>query len=158
MKKPQVNKKDIAIVGVSCEFPQSMNAQEFWKNLVAGNELIHFYTDEELAQLGVQDETISNPSFIKAHATLEYPGSFDYAFFGYTKEEANCMDPQTRMLHQQVWLALEDAACDISTYKGKIGMYVSASDNINWLMHTLLNPTPGVNSFYQAQLSNRNFC
>jgi acyl transferase domain-containing protein/acyl carrier protein len=157
MKKPQINKKDIAIVGVSCEFPQSMNAQEFWRNLVAGNELIHFYTDEELAQLGVQNDIINNPNFIKAHATLDDPGSFDYSFFGYTKEEANCMDPQTRMLHQQVWQALEDAGCDIATYKGKIGMYVSASDNLNWLMHTLLNPSPGVNSFYQSQLSNRNF-
>ncbi|MDE1207124.1 SDR family NAD(P)-dependent oxidoreductase [Tenacibaculum larymnensis] len=156
-KQRQINKKDIAVIGISCEFPQSKNISEFWENLIEGNELLHFYSDKELKEFGISDATIKNKEFIKVKAEIEELGGFDYAFFGYTKEEASCMDPQTRMLHQLTWTALEDAACNIDTYKGKIGMYTSISDNLNWQVHSMLHPNSKVNSFYQSQLSNKNF-
>ncbi|GGG24215.1 polyketide synthase [Dokdonia pacifica] len=152
-----IRKKDIAIVGISCKFPQSENPEAFWQNLMAGNELISFYSDEELEKFGLSQEVIKNPSFVKAKPVIDHPGSFDYSFFGYTKDEANCMDPQTRLLHEQVWLALEDASCDVSTYKKKVGLFVSASDNLNWIAHTMVNPSDKVNPYYASQLSNKNF-
>jgi phthiocerol/phenolphthiocerol synthesis type-I polyketide synthase E len=157
MKKEEINKKDIAIIGISCKFPQSNNPDEFWKNLVEQKELLHFYTDEELSNLGINHELIANPNYIKVNADLENIGSFDYSFFGYTKDEANCMDPQTRALHEQVWLAFEDAGYDISSYKEKVGVYVSMSDNLNWVVYNKINPNKNVNSFYQQQLLSKNF-
>lgn len=157
MKKEEINKKDIAIIGISCKFPQSNNPNEFWKNLVDENNLLHFYTDKELSDLGINHEMIANPNYIKVNADLENVGSFDYSFFGYTKDEANCMDPQTRTLHEQVWLAFEDAGYDISSYKEKVGVYVSMSDNLNWVIYNKINPSKNVNSYYQQQLLNKNF-
>ncbi|REH54901.1 acyl transferase domain-containing protein [Tenacibaculum gallaicum] len=156
-KQRQINKKDIAVIGISCELPQSKNTSEFWKNLIEGNELLHFYSNKELKEFGISDATIKNKEFVKVKAEIEELGGFDYAFFGYTKEEASCMDPQTRMLHQLTWTALEDAGCNIDTYKGKIGMYTSISDNLNWQVYSMLHPNSKVNSFYQSQLSNKNF-
>ncbi len=152
-----IRKKDIAIVGISCKFPKSENSEVFWKNLMAGNELISFFSDDELKKFGLSQDLIKNPSFVKAKPVIDNPGSFDHSFFGFTKDEANCMDPQTRLLHEQVWMALEDASCDVSSYKKKIGLFVSASDNLNWVAHTMINPNDKVNPFYASQLSNKNF-
>mgnify|MGYP003453226707 CR=1 FL=1 len=41
-------KRDIAIIGTSCKFSKSENPAQFWENLKLGNELIEFYTDDEL--------------------------------------------------------------------------------------------------------------
>lgn len=157
MKKEEINKKDIAVIGISCKFPQSNNPDEFWKNLANENELFYFYTDDELSDLGISKELIANPNYIKVNADLENIGSFDYSFFGYTKNEADCMDPQTRILHEQVWLAFEDAGYDISSYKEKVGVYVSMSENLNWIINNRVNPNKNVNSFYQQKLINKNF-
>jgi acyl transferase domain-containing protein/acyl carrier protein len=150
-------KKDIAIIGISGKFPKSDNITEFWKNLVEGNEMIHFYSDEELHELDVHPNLIQNKNYIKSSAFLNEPGSFDYSFFGYTKEEAELMDPQTRILHEQAWLALEDAGCNSFNYPGKIGCFVTASDNLDWRAHVkLFENNTKVNPFLIEQICNQN--
>lgn len=150
-------KKDIAIVGLSGRFPKSENIEAFWKNLVEGNELVHNYTEEELKESGVEQEVLRAPNFIKSNSFIDNPESFDYSFFGYTKEEASLMDPQIRIMHEQVWLAIEDSACDISKYKGKIGLYLSASDNFNWKAYEMINRNEKISPFLSARLSDKNF-
>lgn len=150
-------KKDIAIVGISGRYPKSATINEFWEHLKNGEELVHFYTDEELKAVGMSEQELANPNLIKAQAFLEDPNSFDYSFFGYTKQEAMSMDPQIRMMHEQVWLGLEDAGYNPKTYKDKIGLYLSASDNINWRAYTMISNNDNVNSFFLNQISNKNF-
>lgn len=152
-----IRKKDIAVVGVSGRYPKSDTLNEFWKHLMNGEELTHFYTDEELRAVGVSEENLANPSLVKAQSFIEDPNSFDYSFFGYTKQEALSMDPQIRMMHEQVWLALENAGYNPKTYKDKIGLYLSAADNINWRAYTLIANNDQVNSFFLNQISNKNF-
>lgn len=151
------NKKDIAIVGMSCKFPQSNDLKGFWENLFAGNELVHFYSDEELVKLGLTKQLIENPDFIRAKSMLDDPERFDFSFFGYTKDEAAVMDPQIRIMHELVWTGLEDAGCDILSNKNKIGVYLSASDNQDWIAHTRFKPNEKVNAFLASQLNNKNF-
>ncbi|MDL2141592.1 beta-ketoacyl synthase N-terminal-like domain-containing protein [Flavobacterium tructae] len=152
-----IRKKDIAIVGISGKYPKSDNINEFWKHLMNGEELVHFYTDDELRAAGVMEKELANPDLIKAQASLEDPNSFDYSFFGYTRQEAMSMDPQVRMMHELVWLGLEDAGYNPKTYKDKIGLYLSASDNMNWRAYTMITNNDNVNSFYLNQISNKNF-
>ena len=153
----KIRKKDIAIVGVSGKYPKSDTITELWEHLKNGDELVHFYTDEELKAVGVSEKDLANPSLIKAQAFLEDPNSFDYSFFGYTKQEAMSMDPQIRMMHEQVWLALEDAGYNPHTYKDKIGLFLSASDNLNWRAYSMIANNDNVNSFFLNQISNKNF-
>ena len=150
-------KRDIAIIGISCKFSKSENPTEFWENLKQGNDMIQFYSDEELTALGVDKSSIDNSAYIKRKTTLENSDSFDYPFFGYTKDEANLMDPQIRILHEQVWLAIEDAAYDVSSYKGKIGMFMTAEDNFNWIAHSFVNGNKNVDPFYLSFINNKNF-
>lgn len=150
-------KKDIAIIGISCKFSQSENLDQFWKNLKEGNELIEFYTDEELIELGIEPAVFNNPNFVKIKTFVENSDSFDYPFFSYTKDEANLMDPQIRVLHEQVWLAIEDAGYNPLSYKEKVGMYTSASDNFNWVAHSLMSGNKNIDPFYLSQINNKNF-
>lgn len=156
--KYQVSKKDIAIVGMSGTFPQSEDLNEFWDNLCAEKELIRFYEDEQLLNLGVDETTISNPYFVNADSKLENSIYFDYPFFGYSREEAELMDPQTRLLHEHVWSALENSNNQINIDTEKIGLFIAASDNLNWRAHALMNPNPSVSPFFSNQISNKEFC
>ncbi|MFT5822224.1 MAG: phthiocerol/phenolphthiocerol synthesis type-I polyketide synthase E [Crocinitomix sp.] len=149
-------KKDIAIVGMSGKFPKSENIAALWKNLAAGNELIDFYTDAEIAELGISEEIINNPNFIKSSSLIDDPGSFDHSFFGYTREEAALMDPQIRLLHEQVWNSLENAGYNPFNYDKKIGCYFSASDNVNWRTHVVLSEAVNVNPFFVRHIANGN--
>jgi phthiocerol/phenolphthiocerol synthesis type-I polyketide synthase E len=150
-------KRDIAIIGISCKFSKSENPNEFWENLKEGNQMIQFYSDEELAKLGVDKSTIDNPAYIKRKSTIQNSDSFDYPFFSYTKDEANLMDPQIRILHQQVWSAIEDAGYNASAYKDKIGMYMTAEDNFNWIAHSFISENKNVDPFYLSFINNKNF-
>lgn len=141
---------------MSGKFPESDDLIAFWKNLVEGKELLHFYSDSELAELGANEEHINNKNYVKTSSLLKDAGSFDHSFFGYTKEEAALMDPQIRMLHQQAWLSLEDAGYNPFNYSDKIGCFLSASDNINWRTHVTLSSSQHVNPFFVKHISNSN--
>ncbi len=148
-------KKDVAIIGMSAKFPKSDNLTQFWENLEAGSDLTRFYSDEELEKFGIPPELLNNPNYVKSTLFINNPGSFDYAFFGYTKEEAALMDPQIRLMHEQVWIALEDAGYNPLDYQGKIGSFLSASDNVNWRSHVEMNPQSGVSSYMVNQIADR---
>ena len=153
----KVRKKDIAIIGMSAKFPESKNIEEFWQNLCQGKELVHFYSDDELRELGMSNRDIDRSNFVSAEGRIEDTENFDSSFFGYTKHEAASMDPQIRLLHEQTWLALEDAGCNPYKYDGKIGLYIAASDNLDWRTYTNLSRNENINPFYLNQISNRTY-
>jgi len=155
--KKEIRKKDIAIVGFAGRFHGSKDVREFWENLVQGKELLHRFDEEELIAKGVDKATLNNPDYVPVQSFVDKAESFDYAFFGYTKHEANAMDPQTRMMHELVWTALEDAGCNPDTCTGKVGAFLSASEHTNWLAHSATSASDAVNPFFLSQLRNKDF-
>lgn len=155
--KKEIRKKDIAIVGFAGRFHNSKNIREFWENLVQGNELLHRFNEEELIAKGVDMTTLNNPNYVPVKSMVDNAESFDFKFFGYTKHEANAMDPQTRIMHELVWTALEDAGYNPDTYTGKVGAFLSASEHTNWLAHTATTNSDAVNPFFLSQLRNKDF-
>ncbi len=145
-------KKDIAVVGISGIFPKSKDLSAFWENLVDGKELIHFYDPHEL-----DSEMSQIPHFVPAQSFVSSAGSFDYKFFGYTREEAMIMDPQIRIMHEQVYAALENAGYSGLLLQNSIGLYLSASDNLNWRLFELMNTNSKVPKFIAQKLSNKEF-
>ncbi|MCH2195460.1 type I polyketide synthase [Kordia sp.] len=155
--KKEIRKKDIAIVGFAGRFHGSKDVREFWENLLQGKELVQFFDEDELLAKGVDATTIQHPDYVPVESIVDKAESFDYAFFGYTKEEANEMDPQIRMMHELSWAALEDAGCNPDTYSGKVGAFLAASEHMNWLAHTALKKSEIINPFYQSRLRNKDF-
>ena len=94
-----VRATDIAIIGMAGRFPRARTLDEFWHNLREGVDAITDFSDEELRRLGVGEDLLANPKFVKASAILdeEIVEGFDAEFFGYSRREAELTDPQQRI-------------------------------------------------------------
>ena len=145
-------KKDIAVIGMSGVFPKSENLSVFWDNLIKGKELTHQYSDEE-ADPGLKGK----PNYIPVGSFIDQAESFDYRFFGYTNEEAALMDPQTRVMHEQVYAALDNAGYAHQIEENNIGLYLAASNNLNWRLLEMIYAKGKVAKFLAGKLSNQQF-
>ena len=131
----ELPRNGIAIVGLAGRFPGAPTVADFWRNLTAGIESIRFASAAELSAAGVDPALIAHPDYVPASGTLHQPEYFDASFFGFSAREAEIIDPQQRVFLECAWEALEDAACDASSYPGAIGVFAGAGMN----MYALLN-------------------
>ncbi len=150
--------QDIAVIGMAGRFPGAPDIDAFWENLKDGVESIRFFSDDELAESGMDGETISHPDFVNAGALLEDKEKFDAFFFGYIPAEAELMDPQARLFHQCAWEALENAGYNPETYPGHIGLYMGASNSFDWMaVSHLSGKSANLSPFEVEQLTNRDY-
>lgn len=131
---------DIAIVGMSCHFPDAKNYSEFWKNLVNEKESVTYFSDEELRKAGVDEEDLEKPNYVKAGVVLQDVEMFDAGFFGLSPKEAAIMDPQHRHFLECAWEALEDSGYIPEKFKGPIGVFGGCGMNAYFMFNILTNP------------------
>ncbi len=132
LKEDRLTGLEIAIIGMAARFPGARNLNEFWDNLQNGIEWIVFFSDEELEASGVPPGEITNPNYIRAKGIIGEVEYFDAYFFDYTPREAEMMDPQTRISHECIWEALENAGYDPYSYNGLIGLYMGVNPHYHW--------------------------
>lgn len=118
---------DIAIIGMAGRFPGARNVPEFWANLCAGVESISRFSESELREAGVPENSIRDSRYIRAGAVIEDATLFDAAFFEINPKEAELLDPQHRIFLECAWEALEDAGYDTEQYAKDIGLYGGVS-------------------------------
>ncbi|MFC1569194.1 SDR family NAD(P)-dependent oxidoreductase [bacterium] len=145
---------DIAIIGLSGRFPGANSTEEFWNNLVQGKETISILSNKELHEAGIQPSEYKNPRYVKAKGIVENIDQFDAEFFGYPPKEAEKMDPQIRLLHECCWEALEKAGVVPDSCLDKIGLYVGANENSEWLRRIVAHSN-NVSEYYDAFLLNQ---
>ncbi len=126
---PERSGLEIAVIGMAGRFPGARNVESLWRNLCAGVESIHFFSDQELRAAGLAEAVLARPGYVKARAVLEDAECFDAELFGFTPREAEITDPQHRLLLECAWEALEDAGYDPRRYAGDIGIYCGAGLN-----------------------------
>jgi acyl transferase domain-containing protein len=131
---------EIAVIGMAGRFSRAADVEAYWRNIRDGVECITFFTDDELRAVGVTEEQIADPAYVKAKGVLEQTEYFDAPFFGYSPREAEIMDPQTRHFLEVAWTALEHAGYDSETAEGPIGVYAGASSSSYMLYNTMVNP------------------
>ncbi|MBC3910912.1 beta-ketoacyl synthase N-terminal-like domain-containing protein [Undibacterium umbellatum] len=117
----------VAIIGAGCRMPRADDIFEYWRRLADGEELIDFFDAEQLAAAGVDPALLQRPAYVPAAAVVAHADRFDWGFFGYSRHEAESIDPQQRLFLMCAWEALEMAgyAPDALTAKGdelKIGV------------------------------------
>ena len=117
----------VAITAVAGRFPGARTVEEFWANLRAGKESVHFFTDDELRAAGVDEAWLADPHNVKARPRLEDIDQFDAAFFGIPPSEAEWMDPQHRLFLEVAHEALERAAIAPDQFDGLIGVFGAAA-------------------------------
>ncbi len=94
--------EDIAVIGISCRFPQAEGLREFWDNLQAGKDCVGEIPAERW-------DWREYPDARKWGAFIEGIDQFDPLFFGISPAEAIYMSPEQRLLMEYVWKCLEDA-------------------------------------------------
>ncbi len=130
----------IAVVGLAGRFPGAPTVRDFWRNLTEGVESIRFASPAELSAAGVDSALIAHPDYVPASGALHQPEYFDASFFGFSAREAEIIDPQQRIFLECAWEALEDAACDASSYAGAIGVFAGAGMNTYALLNLFHDP------------------
>lgn len=106
---------DIAIIGLSFEFPGTNNLNTLWNGLLDGRCFYH-----NAGKTGKQ---------VAAWGSVQDIHGFDYSFFDYSYKEACYIDPQQRLLLQHSWSALENAGYMNINNMPIVCVYASASIN-----------------------------
>ncbi|AZZ92512.1 acyltransferase domain-containing protein [Hahella sp. KA22] len=131
--KREFSGNEVAIIGISCRFPQSPDWRAFWRNLLAGRELVSFFSRDELLAAGAPSDLIDLPNYVPAKAALEDAECFDYEFFGYSQREAQKMDPQLRVLHEVSYNAFLDAGLNPGASSLNAGVFIGSTLNMERL-------------------------
>lgn len=150
---------EVAVIGMSGKFPGASDLEQFWENLKTGKESIRFFTEEELKAPDVNRTLTESPAFVPCKGgMLEEKDLFDAGFFRYSSDEAELLSPQTRLFHECVWNALEDAGFNARNHDAPIGLYAGASSGFNWeIMSKLFADKFNVSGFISTILSGREF-
>ena len=117
----------VAIVGLSGRFPGARDVGQFWRNILDGVESITPLSDADLLASGIDPALIRNPRYVKAARLLEDADLFDASFFGFTRREAEILDPQHRQFFECAWEALEDAGYCADTFEGQVGVFAGST-------------------------------
>jgi myxalamid-type polyketide synthase MxaC len=103
---------DVAIIGMAGRFPGAADVQSFWKLVRDAVEGLRTLDESELRRAGVREQTLAHPNYMRRAGSLVDIAAFDAGFFGFSRREADALDPQHRMLLEIAWEALEDAGID----------------------------------------------
>jgi acyl transferase domain-containing protein/acyl carrier protein len=129
--------EDIAIIGMSGRLPQSDNLNEFWEHLMNGEDMItEIPIDRFPWQEYYGDARNGNKSNNKSGGFLKDIKCFDAGFFNISPREAELMDPQQRILLEEVWRLFEEAGYRASEVAGSnTGVFIGAgNDDYNQLI------------------------
>ncbi len=146
----------IAIIGLSCRFPQAENLEKFWNLLYHGTEAVTFFSDESLLAAGIKAEHLTHPDYVKATALLEGIELFDANFFNMPPREAEITDPQHRIFLECMVEALEMSGYNPDIYPGKIGVYAGCGLSSYLLNNIIANPETCQNSSHFQLLMGNN--
>jgi 3-oxoacyl-(acyl-carrier-protein) synthase/SAM-dependent methyltransferase len=119
---------EIAIIGMSGQFPKAGSVREFWDNLMRGVDGV-----EELPPRYLNQATHFSPIKQKGKTRCKWGGiladrdCFDPLFFNISPKEAESMNPHQRLVMQESWNALEDAGYDARQLAGSLtGIFIGA--------------------------------
>ncbi|AHC73991.1 ptzE [Candidatus Endolissoclinum faulkneri L5] len=120
------NYPDIAIVGMACRFPKSINLEKFWCNLIDGVDCITEIPDDRFNSKTFSDN--QSKKFSHWGGFLDNHDCFDAEAFRINPNDAGAMSPQQRVFLECAWHALEDAGYGQQELaKRAVGVYVGVA-------------------------------
>ncbi|WP_309304407.1 SDR family NAD(P)-dependent oxidoreductase [Brevibacillus laterosporus] len=134
--------QDIAIIGVSGQYPGASNVEQFWNNLRDGIDSITEIPVDRWNHDLYYDSTKGKPgkTYCKWGGFLDSIDQFDPLFFNISPLEAEIVDPKDRLFLETVWNVMESVGYTKHTinnqYQGKVGVYVGATYQHYHLLNT----------------------
>ncbi|PLN79469.1 thiolase-like protein [Aspergillus taichungensis] len=153
----------IAVVGSACRFPGSCNTpSKLWELLRAPKDLIQTIPKDRfnVKPFYHPDPTHHGTTNVQSSYFLdEDPSRFDASFFGIPPHEAECIDPQQRLLMETVYDALCAAGLPMEQLRGSpTAVYVGLMcDDWSTLVQTDIDEMPNYTGTGTARsiMSNR---
>lgn len=106
---------DIVAIGLACKFPEADNAEQFWRNLSDGRVSVKEIDESRFNSAALyQQSQLENKTISKWHAPIDHPEKFDNEFYNISAKDAENMDPQQRILLQEVWHCIEDSGVPLN--------------------------------------------
>ena len=123
----------VALIGLSCRFPEAHDAEEYWSLLRSGTDTIREVPGDRFDINSYYDPNSEAPgkTYTRFGGFIDEIGQFDAAFFGISPREAVLLDPQQRILLETAWRALENAGIAADQLVGSatgVFMGLSSSD------------------------------
>jgi acyl transferase domain-containing protein/Zn-dependent alcohol dehydrogenase/NADP-dependent 3-hydroxy acid dehydrogenase YdfG/acyl carrier protein len=130
--------KAIAIVGIGCRYPgEASSPEKFWELLANKKDAIVDIPSDRWDQRKFYDSDDSKSGKNRVHQGGFLKNNlkeFDPLFFGISPVEAETLDPQTRILLEVAYEALEDTGMTMDSLKGsKTGVFVGGFTIDNYL-------------------------
>lgn len=123
------SENDIAIIGMNCRYPGVHSVQEFEQVLRLGRNIL----DPKVTHAeGYNKITLNN--------VYDRMAEFDATFFGYSRAEAEIMDPQHRIFLECAWEMFEQSGYNPQVHDERIGLYAGVSTSFYLLTHLMSNP------------------
>ncbi len=127
---------EIAVIGMSCKFPQANNLKEFWENLKTGKGSIRKFPESRKKDTDIflPEEYLEDDERYQREGFLDKIDEFDAAFFGLTPKEARLMSPLQRFFLEASWEAIENAGLGGAQLVGSnTGVFVGKSHATDFL-------------------------
>jgi acyl transferase domain-containing protein/NAD(P)-dependent dehydrogenase (short-subunit alcohol dehydrogenase family)/pimeloyl-ACP methyl ester carboxylesterase/aryl carrier-like protein len=121
---------DIAVVGMSGQFPDAPDLDAWWRNLAEGKNSIREIPAERWDVSAVFDAEpgAEGKTYSRWGALLSEVDKFDHRFFNLSPREAEEMDPQQRLFLTEAWKALEHAGYAGAAGEGtRAGVFVGCA-------------------------------
>jgi surfactin synthase thioesterase subunit/3-oxoacyl-(acyl-carrier-protein) synthase/acyl carrier protein len=127
LQEQQSRSEPVAIIGVSCRFPDAVGKDSYWEMLTEGRNVISKIPEERWNLLKGSDEVaLREQDHPYWGGYLANIAAFDAYFFGISPREAARMDPQHRLLLEVAYEAIEDAGLPVESLAGsKTGVFSS---------------------------------
>jgi acyl transferase domain-containing protein len=128
-KDISMDQHEIAIIGLSGQYPQAENLEIFWENLKTGKDSVTEIPINRWDYRDYFDSDKNKPgkSYSKWGAFIDDFDKFDPSFFNITPREAELIDPQERLFLQVAYKTFEDAGYAREKVRGmKVGVFVGA--------------------------------
>lgn len=138
-KKDRAYKQEneIAVIGLSGQYPQAANINEFWRNLMDGKDCITEIPEDRWKVADYFDpdpaQAWQGKMYSKWGGFLKDIDQFDPFAFNITPREAELMDPQERLFLETTWHALEDAGYSkrhlqkLKRSKARVGVFAAVT-------------------------------
>ncbi|WP_040689397.1 beta-ketoacyl [acyl carrier protein] synthase domain-containing protein, partial [Nocardiopsis lucentensis] len=106
----------LAVVGTALRLPGGLTApDQYWDFLNGGADATSEFPEDRPGLRSVYDPQPGRPgtSYVSRAALIDDIASFDAAFFGISRREAESLDPQQRLMLEVAWEAMERAGIAI---------------------------------------------